>query len=464
MKTYQRYFIFFLMLLTAVLSASSAAAQFNAYQRLSFRYNQPDVYLTTFTLPGESQNSVQLTAAFRINYGLLTFKKVDEPGSERFYATASLHLEIYKSPRKNLRFKEPISIVDLEYVTRASWSDTVYTTNYEATTNTSEYATGFIQVQLPPGHYTYILQLSKNGSTDKQTSSTRNIHIYPYESYNRGEIIFAGSVDEDGSATRLNLMNWGGNVLYTKSFYALIHLPDYSSDKSYRVKVHRVRIAGGDTVRVETVFEEAVSSGQIITGAAPEMTSVNDHLFLKLQQNENGHAYTLVQIPNSQFSEAVFKIEVIEQTNGETVAQKVYHSIWVDKPISLHNIDVAIDMLHFITNEQTLERIESGSTAEEREKFADFWEKRDPTPNTAFNELKAEYYKRIDYAYEHFTSRGTLGFETDRGRIYILYGPPNNIDRVYPPEGTTREIWTYDNRRFVFKATSGYGDFKLISN
>ncbi len=464
MKTYQSYSISFIVLFLLMLLASTAAAQISEYERLSFRYNQPDVYLTTFTLPGQSKDSVRLTAAFRINYNLLSFKKLDRPGSEKYYTTASLNLEIYKSPRKNLKFNEQISIVDLEYVARASWSDTVYAANYEATTNASNFATGYMQVPLPPGHYTYILQLSKDGSTDKQTSSTRNIHIYPYESENQGEIIFVGSAAKNGSATRLNLVNWGGNVLYTNNFYAFIHLPDYSPDKSYRLKVHKVRIAGDDTVKVETVFEEAITDDQVITGVTPELTSSNDQLFLKLQQNELGYTYALIQIPNSQFSDAAFKIEVVEQTNGQTVAQKVYHSLWVDKPISLYSVDIAIEMLRFITDEQTIEQIESGSTAEEREKLNAFWEKKDPTPNTEFNELKAEFYQRIDYTYEHFTSRGTPGFETDRGRIYILYGPPNNIDRVYPSEGAAKEIWTYDNRRFVFKATSGFGDFILISN
>ncbi|NIT58652.1 MAG: GWxTD domain-containing protein, partial [Aliifodinibius sp.] len=79
-------------------------------------------------------------------------------------------------------------------------------------------------------------------------------------------------------------------------------------------------------------------------------------------------------------------------------------------------------------------------------------------------ELMAEYYRRIDHAYKKFTTENTIGFNSDRGEIYIKYGPPNDINRKFPKNGATTEIWTYPDRIFVFKATTGFGDFKLISN
>ena len=67
-------------------------------------------------------------------------------------------------------------------------------------------------------------------------------------------------------------------------------------------------------------------------------------------------------------------------------------------------------------------------TNEEREKFIEqFWVRRDPTPGTPENEFKQEHYRRIGYANEHFGSR-IPGWKTDRGRIYITYGPPDEID------------------------------------
>jgi GWxTD domain-containing protein len=67
-------------------------------------------------------------------------------------------------------------------------------------------------------------------------------------------------------------------------------------------------------------------------------------------------------------------------------------------------------------------------TDEEREQFiTQFWLVRDPTPGTIENEFKEEHYRRIGYANEHFSTQ-IPGWKTDRGRVYITYGPPDEID------------------------------------
>jgi GWxTD domain-containing protein len=67
-------------------------------------------------------------------------------------------------------------------------------------------------------------------------------------------------------------------------------------------------------------------------------------------------------------------------------------------------------------------------TNEEREQFIEaFWQRRDPTPDTVENEFKEEHYRRIAYTNERFSS-GIPGWRTDRGRIYIMWGPPDSIE------------------------------------
>ena len=75
------------------------------------------------------------------------------------------------------------------------------------------------------------------------------------------------------------------------------------------------------------------------------------------------------------------------------------------------------------------------SNDEERDQFIEaFWQRRDPTPDTIENEFKEEHYRRIAYANEHFAA-GIPGWKTDRGRIYIKYGPPDEIES-HPSGGT----------------------------
>ena len=75
------------------------------------------------------------------------------------------------------------------------------------------------------------------------------------------------------------------------------------------------------------------------------------------------------------------------------------------------------------------------SNDEERDQFIEaFWARRDPTPDTPENEFKEEHYARIAYANEHFAA-GIPGWKTDRGRIYIMYGKPDEIES-HPSGGT----------------------------
>ena len=85
------------------------------------------------------------------------------------------------------------------------------------------------------------------------------------------------------------------------------------------------------------------------------------------------------------------------------------------------------DVVYIITDEekQAFKRLR---TDEERQQFVEqFWLRRDPTPDTEENEYKEEHYRRIAYANDHYAS-GIPGWKTDRGRIYIKYGAPDEID------------------------------------
>jgi GWxTD domain-containing protein len=114
------------------------------------------------------------------------------------------------------------------------------------------------------------------------------------------------------------------------------------------------------------------------------------------------------------------------------------------------------DVRWIITDEER-DAFKKLSNDEERDQFIEqFWLRRDPTPDTVENEYKEEHYRRIAYANEHFAA-GIPGWRTDRGRIYIMYGPADSTE-THPSGGTyTRpmeegggttstypfEIWNY---------------------
>jgi GWxTD domain-containing protein len=101
--------------------------------------------------------------------------------------------------------------------------------------------------------------------------------------------------------------------------------------------------------------------------------------------------------------------------------------------------------------------------------MTEFWRKRDPNPETPENEFKIEHYQRINYADLHFsrTSDSNDGWNTDMGRVYIIYGEPDEIER-HPstPESKPWEQWNYHKLQgggyFIFVDEDGYGVYRLV--
>ena len=109
------------------------------------------------------------------------------------------------------------------------------------------------------------------------------------------------------------------------------------------------------------------------------------------------------------------------------------------------------------------------TTSGARYQFIDqFWFRRDPTPDTVENEFKEEHYRRIAYANEHFGWKKP-GWKTDRGRIYIYWGPPDWIESKL--EKHPSEIWHYHNPnvenpgtevRIEFEDLESTGEFRMV--
>ena len=109
------------------------------------------------------------------------------------------------------------------------------------------------------------------------------------------------------------------------------------------------------------------------------------------------------------------------------------------------------------------------ATNEEREQFIEsFWQRRDPTPDTVENEFKEEHYRRIAYANERFAS-GVPGWRTDRGRIYIIWGPADEIEShptggMYnrPSEEGGGQTSTYPFEQWRYRYMEGIGNNIII--
>lgn len=141
------------------------------------------------------------------------------------------------------------------------------------------------------------------------------------------------------------------------------------------------------------------------------------------------------------------------------------HYYNLTKQLSPSYADFLSKVRYIITREEEKNYLDLPDS--EKDAFIEeFWKRRDPTPDTEENEFKMEYFDRIEQADDLFLSEGIPGWRTDRGRIYILFGPP--LDRLKNPMGYSSssqcsEVWYYGNFPVVFLDMTCSGDYKLVT-
>jgi GWxTD domain-containing protein len=128
------------------------------------------------------------------------------------------------------------------------------------------------------------------------------------------------------------------------------------------------------------------------------------------------------------------------------------------------------DVAYIITNEERA-AFKALTTDAERERFIEqFWLRRDPTPGTPENEFKEEHYRRIAYANQHYAVPATSlpGWKTDRGRVYIQYGPPDQIE-THPAGAYERPasegggyVSTYRFEQWRYRLIEGVGSDVIV--
>ncbi len=130
--------------------------------------------------------------------------------------------------------------------------------------------------------------------------------------------------------------------------------------------------------------------------------------------------------------------------------------------------DIMFSQARYISTQNEIERYAKiDSVNAKREFLFNFWNNRDTEPSTPQNEFKDEYMKRVTYANENFKHANKEGYLSDRGRVYLTYGQPDQRD-FYPNEPNLKpyEVWFYNQIEggvsFIFADITGFGNYELL--
>lgn len=230
------------------------------------------------------------------------------------------------------------------------------------------------------------------------------------------------------------------------------------SDAPLSVRFSMSGIIPGDSLRVEYTLKDwsdtAVSAWQDTLMPATSTFELARMISEKLPYNGN---FTLTINAHQQNRHAegttIFSLKfdpeaLAAQSNGHADAQR--HAA----------------LAYMLSKDEYRKLMALESVAREHQ-VQRFWESRDPTPGTARNELQEEFNRRVDFANAHFSipSLQRQGWQTDRGRFYITYGPPTWVNAQANEFGIAAlEVWYYQDidKRFMFRDKNGNGEYKLI--
>ena len=314
------------------------------------------------------------------------------------------------------------------------WKDSVLVEDYSGTVSPRRFVTFMTEFAAIPGEYRLL--------SDVMDLDTRYIAEYSQD---------------------LDLSQYTGEVI----LYPPIILEDRNGDWGFtKGKIPVLakaieRIAGEITVHF---------SGIIQSGNAKIMSvldSKGEGNLWKNEQNINGkdNNFTLtLTIPDSVLKGIKFSLKAFLIQKNNSVSKSVDFSL-KKAGIStfISDISDAIEQMRYILEDDEKLELKNSKRKEREELFRSFWKKRDPTSNGFNNELMEEYYRRVHYANEHFTSFQP-GWESDMGMIYILFGAPDDVERINShSERKVFEVWHYleINRNFTFVDENGFGDFRL---
>ena len=131
---------------------------------------------------------------------------------------------------------------------------------------------------------------------------------------------------------------------------------------------------------------------------------------------------------------------------------------------SEESIDMAIEQMKYIGEGEVWDSLRNAQEIDKKKYFFKrFWNDYYSVPDTSKNPVQEEYFRRVRHSNRAF-NEGMEGWRTDRGRTYIMYGPPSDVEKTTDGSMRRIEIWTYQNveRQYVFIDVNGNGIFRLV--
>ncbi len=408
-----------------------------SYEALERTNRNPAWFRQSLAVPVSGTDSLDVHTFFRIPYPSIIFKKI-ESEADGWIADLVITFDVMTVTPRARRNQEPETTLG-----RVVWSREVRPVNFDETKSTTRFVQGSVSVRIPRQMYRVVPSVQING-----VANTINVLPNPEPLPSDVSILFLEADKSD-----LRALNYGSNILFGSETDLLLA---YASDSLATIDIMAINGPKDSTL----VWSGAMNSESGI-GSFGGLSDADGAVRVVLAEEGDIRLHRF-NLPTKNFENVTHRILV--KQSGRIIHEATFMPRWFNIPSGLLNLDIAIDMMKFALNEEALREMRRGTIADRERKFNAYWKQRDPTPESAYNELLAEYYSRIDHAYNTFSTPEQPGYDSIMGKTWILYGKPVKEERLFPPDGATIVVWEYPARRFIFRATTGFGDFELVSS
>lgn len=332
------------------------------------------------------------------------------------------------------------------------WLDTTFTrdlstTLYDVTVGRpARYEFFQRKVLLPPGNYTATAEiLDIKGNLTGTIRRNVTVRDYFAERFSLSGLMLVSKIREEGIGHTITPMFTENISTLPDGYFLFFEVYNNTSDTAFRLAA-TYRTTKGDAI-TSLSFPKSFPTGR---------------------------SQGWVRLPSKNLAKGLFNIELKATTAADTskALATIERLIRVAEsldglPLTETELDEKIVQLRYVAIQREIDDIRNAASFDEKKRrYGAFWERLDPSPGTPKNEAMVEYFRRIDYANEKFRSYAA-GWLTDMGRVYIIYGQPDNVQRdPFRRDGRAVEVWQYygqRNLRLTFVDDNGFGDYRLAT-
>lgn len=411
-------------LFTFIVFTSFLNAQGENYDKNSILSSEPVYYQDFLNYHSENEGLTRVDLYIQIPYKSIQFIKSPQGFTAKYTVTAS----VFDSSQSRL-------------IVEKSWNETINVIDFNQTIANENYNLTMRNFELAPGNY-FIRTMVEDRDSRREFTSGNQFTVRDLDNnISVSDVMFISGSRTIEGVNQL-IPNISRNIIGTDS-----------TIKSY------FEIFLQDSTEQNVVVEYSILE--------PDRKTVffqkDNHT---VQQGKNQIISSLDKV-SIDLGKYILNITILDSDGSRIISfEKQFFSRWLGLPANIVDIDKAVDQMVYIANPDELNHIQKAESSEMKlKRFLEYWKAKDPSPNNDENEMFTEYYRRVKFANDNFSSYRE-GWKSDRGMVFIILGPPNNIDR-HPFEYYSKpyEIWEYYsiNRRFIFVDETGFGDYRLTT-